>query len=62
VVDDGVPGIGTALVANDDIGVTGKHVSDFALAFVAPVAAYNRFDHDTVLLGDLTKNTKKRPK
>ena len=38
-VNDGVPGVVAALTADDDIGVPGKDVDDFALAFIAPLRA-----------------------
>ena len=34
---DGVPGVGPAAVAGDDVGVLGEEVDDLALAFVAPL-------------------------
>lgn len=36
-VDDGVSGVVATLTADDDIGVPGKDVDDFALAFIAPL-------------------------
>ena len=38
-VNDGVPGVVATLTADDDIGVPGKDVDDFALAFIAPLRA-----------------------
>ncbi len=38
-VDDGVAGVVAALAADDDIGVAGEDVDDFALAFIAPLRA-----------------------
>ena len=38
-VNDSVSGIVAALTSNDDIGVPGKDVDDFALAFIAPLRA-----------------------
>jgi hypothetical protein len=51
VVDDGVAGIGAALVTNDNIGLAGKHVGNLAFSFIAPVTAYNRFDHENSSFG-----------
>ena len=39
-------GVCSALKANDDIRVTGKHICDFTLALVSPVSAYNSFYHN----------------
>ena len=36
---DGVPGVGAAAVADDDVGVLGQEVDDLALALVAPLEA-----------------------
>ncbi len=36
---DRVPGIGTAAIADDDVGGFGQHVDDLALALVAPLQA-----------------------
>ena len=38
-VNDGVTGVVAALTADDDIGVPGKDVDDFAFAFIAPLRA-----------------------
>ena len=42
VVDNGVPRIVAALIADDDVVVLGKQVNHSALAFVTPVDAYDR--------------------
>ena len=42
--DDGVPGVGAALVAHDQVGPLGEHVDQLALAFVAPLRPN---DHQT---------------
>ena len=45
-VNDGVPGVVAALTADDDVGVPGKDVDDFAFAFIAPLRAdQNRVCH-----------------
>src|SRR5262249_11356165 len=36
---DGVAGVGAAAVADDDIGLLGQKIDDFALAFIAPLKA-----------------------
>ena len=36
---DGVPGVGAAAVADDDVGVLGEEIDDLALALVAPLEA-----------------------
>ena len=41
VHDDGVSGVGSALVADDHSGVRGEDVHDAALAFVAPLHSYD---------------------
>ena len=41
VVDDGVPRVVAALIADDDVIVLGKQVNHSALAFVTPVDAYD---------------------
>jgi hypothetical protein len=38
-VDDGVSGVVAALAADDDVGVIGEVIDDFAFAFVAPLGA-----------------------
>src|ERR1700682_1136624 len=38
-MNDGVPGVVSALAADDDIRLGGKHVDDFAFAFIAPLRA-----------------------
>jgi hypothetical protein len=40
-----MPGVGAAVVANDNVTVLGKDVHDFALAFVAPLQSYNTAIH-----------------
>ena len=47
IVDDGVACVGTALEADDNIGVLRQHIGDLALAFVAPVGADDRFYHSS---------------
>ncbi len=37
--DDGMTGVVAALGADDDIGVLGQKIDDFAFAFVAPLSA-----------------------
>jgi hypothetical protein len=49
VVDDGVTGICAALEADDNVGILRQHVGDLSLSLVAPVGAYNRFDHNISL-------------
>ena len=45
-VNDGVAGVVAALTADDDVGVLGKNVDDFAFAFIAPLRAdQNRVCH-----------------
>jgi hypothetical protein len=41
VVDDGVPGIRAALVADDCVGIAGQDIDDLALSFIAPLSAYD---------------------
>src|SRR5207244_3991946 len=36
---DGVPGVGAATVAHDDVGVLGEEIDDLSLALVAPLEA-----------------------
>ena len=43
-----LPGVTPALKADDNIRLGGEHIGDLALAFVAPVGAYNRFDHVSI--------------
>ena len=45
IADDGVPGVGPTLEADDYVGCFCEHVGDLALALVAPVGADDRFDH-----------------
>ena len=45
IIDDGVPRIGAALEADDDVGRLRQQIGDFPLAFVAPVGADDRFYH-----------------
>ena len=45
IVDDGVTGVRATLKADDDVAVIGEDVGDLALAFVAPVGAYDCFYH-----------------
>ena len=46
-VHDGVPGVVAALGADDDTGLIGEKVDDFAFAFVAPLGAdKNRVGHN----------------
>ena len=47
IVDDGVARVGSALKADDNIGLLGQHIGDLALAFVAPVGADDRFYHSS---------------
>ena len=42
VTDDGVPGVGPALKADDHIGRLGQEIGDLSLALVAPVYAGDR--------------------
>src|SRR2546422_7829988 len=37
--DHGVPGVGAALVAHHHVGLSGQHVHQLALPFVAPLGA-----------------------
>jgi len=39
--DDRVPGVRTALIAADDVGVLREQVDDLALALVAPLGAHD---------------------
>ncbi len=39
VEDDGVSGIGTALIARHDVGLLREHVNDLAFPFIAPLGA-----------------------
>ena len=48
IVDDGVAGVGAALIADDHVGGLRQHISDLALALVAPVGAYDRFYHNVL--------------
>ncbi len=48
--DQGMPGIGAALKADDDIGPLGQPVDDLALALVAPLGADHRDIAHIVLL------------
>src|SRR5687767_65303 len=41
VVDDGMSGVRPALIADHRIGVTRQHIDNFALAFIAPLGAYD---------------------
>ena len=41
LVDDGMPGVRAALIADDGIGIAGQDIDDLALAFVAPLGAYD---------------------
>ena len=45
VADDGVPGVGAALKADDYVGCFREHIGNLAFALVAPVGADDRFDH-----------------
>ena len=45
LIDDGMPGVGTALEPNDDIGLSREDVCDFAFSLVAPVGADDCSDH-----------------
>ena len=42
VADDGMPGVGAALVADDDIVLLGQQVDDLALGLVAPLQVRSR--------------------
>ena len=44
-INNCVARIGTALKANNDISFGSKHIGNFTLALIAPVGAYDRFDH-----------------
>ena len=46
VVDNRMARVGTALKANDDVCVLGKHIGDLTFALVAPVCAYDCFYHE----------------
>ena len=48
IVDDGVAGVGAALIADDHVGGLRQHIRDLALALVAPVGAYDRFYHNVL--------------
>ena len=39
IIDDGMPGVGTALIAHNDIGILGKQIDNLALAFITPLCA-----------------------
>ena len=45
VVLDGVTGIASSLEPNDDIGFLRKHIRDLTFSFIAPVGAYDSFNH-----------------
>ena len=38
-MNDGVAGVVAALTADDDVGVSGQDIDDFAFAFIAPLRA-----------------------
>ena len=43
IIDNGMAGVGAALEADDHVGGLRQHIRDLALAFVAPVGAYDCF-------------------
>ena len=45
VVLDGVTGIASSLEPDDDVGFLRKHIRDLTFSFIAPVGAYDSFDH-----------------
>ena len=45
IIDDGVARVGSALKADDHVGLLGQHIGDLALALVAPVGAHDSFYH-----------------
>ena len=45
VVLDGVTGIASSLESDDDVGFLRKHIRDLPFSFIAPVGAYDSFDH-----------------
>ncbi|MPN34781.1 hypothetical protein SDC9_182275 [bioreactor metagenome] len=49
ITDDGVSRVGAALKTDDHIGFLRKQVGNFALAFVAPIGAYDCFHHNRFL-------------
>ena len=61
VVDDGVARIGSALKADHHVGLLGQQIGDLALAFVAPVGTYNRFDHNLLPPGTGIRNGENLP-
>ena len=45
VVLDGVTCVAATLETDDDVGFLRKHIRDLTFSFVAPVGAYDSFDH-----------------
>ena len=45
VVLDGMTGIASSLEPDDDVGFLRKHIRDLSFSFIAPVGAYDSFDH-----------------
>ena len=45
IVLDGVAGIASSLKPDDDVGFLRKHIRDLTFSFIAPVGAYDSFDH-----------------
>ena len=45
LIYDRVPRVGTSLKADHDIRGIGQHVCDLAFSFIAPVRAYDSFNH-----------------
>ena len=50
LVNDRVSRIRTALKADDDVRLGGKHVCDLAFSFVAPVCSDNCLNHELCVL------------
>ena len=45
VVDDGMTGVGAALITDDNVGSLGQKVSDLTLSFISPVCTYDCTNH-----------------
>ena len=45
VVLDGVTGIASSLKPDDDVISWRKHIRDLTFSFIAPIGAYDSFDH-----------------
>ncbi|MPN18710.1 hypothetical protein SDC9_166073 [bioreactor metagenome] len=45
LVDDGMSGVGPALIADDDVGLLRQHIGQLALALVSPVSSNDSAYH-----------------